>query len=94
MIHLDPPAIRATWQAHGQDADAELRSARGRTHSAGAHDLDGVSTTVRDAAGDVRGVLDVVLAVLAEHQDGMEACIADFETSDGRSAGSFDALAR
>ena len=94
MIHLDPPAIRTTWQTHGTDAAAELRSARARTDAAGGHDLDGVSDCVLRAARDVRGALDVVLAVLDEHATGMEACVTDFETSDGNSAGSFDALAR
>ena len=94
MIHLDPPAMQRTWQAHGQDAAAEFGSAHARTAAAGGHDLDGVSSTVRDAADEVRGALDVVLAVLEEHGEGMTACITDFRTSDGNSAGSFDALAR
>ena len=53
-----------------------------------------VSATVRDAASDLEGVLDVVLAVMDEHRGGMESCILDFENSDGNTAGAFNALTR
>jgi hypothetical protein len=86
--------MRAAWTAYGADAGDEFGDARGRCQAAGAHDLDDISATVRDAADDLSGVLDVVLAVLDEHRVGMEACITDFENSDGNTAGEFNALTR
>lgn len=86
--------MRAAWTAYGDDAGDEFRDARSGCPDAGAHDLDDVSATVRDAADDLQGVLDVVLAVLEEHRVGMEECITDFENSDGNSAGEFNALTR
>jgi len=94
VIELKPAAVRAAWTAYGNDARDEFGDARGRCEAAGAHDLDDVSTTLRDAAGDMGGVLDVVLAVLEEHRAGMEECIVDFENSDCNTAGEFNALTR
>lgn len=86
--------MRGAWAAYGDDARDEIDDARGRCQAAGAHDLDAVSATVRDAASDLQGVLDVVLAVMDEHRGGMESCILDFENSDGNTAGAFNALTR
>ncbi|MEO5665840.1 MAG: hypothetical protein ABIR39_21435 [Nocardioides sp.] len=94
MIELRPTAMRATWTTYGEDAADEFRAARNDCDDAGAHDLDDASATVRDAASDMLGVLDVVLAVLEEHRVGMEECITDFENSDGNRAGEFNALTR
>ena len=86
--------MRAAWTAYGEDAADEFRDARSDCPGAGAHDLDDISATVRDAAADLKSVLDVVLAVLEEHRVGMEECITDFDNSDGNSAGEFNALTR
>ena len=86
--------MRATWTTYGDDSADEFGDARSDCPDAGAHDLDDISATVRDAASDMQGVLDVVLAVLEEHRVGMEECITDFEHSDGNSAGEFNALTR
>jgi hypothetical protein len=86
--------MRAAWTSYGNDARDEFDDAHGRCEAAGAHDLDDVSATVGEAARDMVGVLDVVLAVLEEHRVGMEECITDFENSDGNSAGEFNALTR
>ena len=86
--------MRAAWNTYGDDARQEFDDAHGRCEAAGAHDLDDISATVRDAADDLLGVLDVVLAVLEEHRVGMEECITDFENSDGNTAGEFNALTR
>ena len=86
--------MRAAWTTYGDDAGDEFGDARGRCQVAGAHDLDDISATVRDAADDMSGVLEVVLAVLEEHRVGMEECITDFENSDGNTAGEFNALTR
>ena len=92
-LDIDPAAVRAAW-SHGVDADLELGSARRRTNAAGSADLDAVSDCVADAAADMRGVLDVVRAVVAEHGTGLEECMTTFETTDHQNAGEFDALRR
>lgn len=94
MIELRPAAIRTAWTAYGEDARDECADARSRCSAAGSHDLDDISATVRDAASDMEGVLDIVLAVLEEHRVGLEECITDFENSDGNRAGEFNALTR
>ncbi|RYB93924.1 hypothetical protein EUA93_05865 [Nocardioides oleivorans] len=92
-IILDPAAVRAGW-VHGDDAHADVQDALGRTTDAAGHDLADLAATLADAAGDLDGVLRVVLGVIAEHHVNTEQCIADFVASDGNSAGEFHGLAR
>lgn len=92
-LDIDPGAVRAAW-SHGDDADLEMVAARRRTTAAGSADLDAVTDCVADAASDMAGVLDVVRAVIAEHHDGLEACLATYAATDHESAGEFDALRR
>jgi len=92
-LDIDPTAVRQAW-SHGDDADLEVAAARRRTHAAGSADLDAVTDCVADAASDMAGVLDVVRAVIAEHQTGLESCLATYAATDRESAGEFDALNR
>ncbi len=92
-LDIEPAAVRAAW-SHGVDADLELTAARRRTDDAGSADLDAVSDCVADAAADLRGVLDVVKAVVAEHGTGLEDCMRTYELTDHQNAGEFDALRR
>lgn len=92
-IDLRPDAVRAGWQ-HADNAAAELRDARSRTGEAAGHDLADLAATLTDAAGDLDGVLGVVLGVLDEHHANVEDCIADFVATDGAAAGEFHGLAR
>lgn len=92
-IVLDPQAVRDGWQ-YADSARAEVQDARRSTTEAAGHDLAELAATLTDAAGDLDGVLGVVLGVIAEHHAEVETCIADFEASDGNSAGEFHGLAR
>jgi len=92
-MHLDPAAVRAGWQ-HAANADAEITDARGRIADAGGTGMADLAACLSDAASDMRGVLEVVSAVIAEHGTNIEACIADFQATDGQSAGEFHGLAR
>ncbi len=92
-INLDPGAVRAGWR-YGDNAHAEVQDALGRTAEAAGHDMVDLATALGDAAGDMDGVLRVVLGVIAEHRVNTEQCISDFLASDGHSAGEFRGLAR
>lgn len=92
-VVMRPDAVRAGW-VHADNAAAELRAARGRAADAAGHDLGDLAATLADAAGDLDGVLGVVLGVLDEHHGEVEACISDFLATDGASAGEFHGLAR
>lgn len=92
-MHLDPAAVRQGWQ-HATNADAEVADARGRIAQAAGSGMADLADTLADAACDLRGVLDVVSGVIAEHGTNIEACIADFRATDGQSAGEFHGLAR
>ncbi len=92
-MHLDPAAVRRGWQ-HATNADAEIVDARGRIGDAAGSGMADLADTLSDAASDLRGVLEVVSAVIAEHGTNVEACIADFQATDGRRAGEFHELAR
>lgn len=92
-MHLDPAAVRQGWQ-HATNADAEVVDARGRIAEAAGSGMADLADTLSDAASDMRGVLEVVSAVIAEHGTNVEACIADFRATDGQSAGEFRGLAR
>ncbi len=97
MLHActsTPAAVRSGWQ-HATNADAEVRRRprpdRGRGRARHGRPR---RHAVSDAASDMRGVLEVVSAVIAEHGTNVEACIADFQATDGQSAGEFHGLAR
>ena len=92
-MYLEPSAVRSGWQ-HAVNADAEITDARGRIAEAAGSGMADLATCLADAASDMRGVLEVVSAVIAEHGRGVEACIADFQATDGQSAGEFHGLAR
>ncbi len=92
-MHLDPGAVRNGWQ-HAQNADDEIADARGRIADAAGSGMGDLAGCLGDAASDMRGVLEVVSAVIAEHGTNVEACIADFLATDGQSAGEFRGLAR
>lgn len=92
-IVLNPQAVRDGWQ-YVDSARAEVQDARGRTTEAAGHDMADLAATLTDAAGDLDGVLSVVLGVIAEHHTNVKTCIADFTVSDGNSAGEFHGLAR
>ncbi len=92
-MHLDPGAVRSGWQ-HAVNADDEITDARGRIAEAAGSGMADLATCLNDAASDMRGVLEVVSAVIAEHGTNVEACIADFQATDGRRAGEFHGLAR
>ena len=86
--------MRAAWTTYGDDAGDEFGDARTRLPGGWRPRPRRRPATVRAAASDMSGVLDVVLAVLEEHRTGMEECITDFERTDGNSAGEFNALTR
>ena len=92
-MHLDPGAVRNGWN-HAQNADDEIRDALGRIAEAAGSGMADLASCLSDAASDMRGVLEVVSAVVAEHGTNVEACIADFQATDGQSAGEFHGLAR
>lgn len=91
-IHLEPAATRSNWSI-GLDGKREASEARKHTAVAGPA-LEGLEQVLPDAAQDMAGVLKVVDQVVDEHTEGMEACIADFQATDGNAAGEFRALAR
>jgi len=92
-VELDPAAIRAGWH-YGDNARAEVQDALTRTGDAAGNAVGDLAGTLADAAGDMEGVLRVVRGVIDEHRTGTERCIADFEATDGTSAGEFHGLAR
>ncbi len=92
-IFLDPQGLRQAWQ-HGTNAGAELTTAGERTSAAAGTEMGDLTVCLADAAADMRGVLEVAAAVVAEHGTNVEACITEFMATDGRSAGEFRALAR
>ncbi len=92
-MHLDPTAVRAGWR-NAARAEEEVAEARSRIAEATGSGMADLATTLTDAGADLRGVLDVVSAVVAEHGTGVEQCIADFQATDGQSAGEFHGLAR
>jgi hypothetical protein len=92
-IILNPEAVRAGWH-YGDNAHAEVQDAISRTADAAGHDMADLAPALADAAGDLDGVLRVVLGVIAEHHVNTEQCIADFQATDGTSAGEFHGLSR
>jgi hypothetical protein len=92
-MHLDPAAVRRGWQ-HAENAADEIADALGRISDAAGTSMGDLAACLSDAASDMRGVLDVVSAVITEHGTNVEACIADFQATDGQSAGEFHGLAR
>ena len=92
-MHLDPGAVRSGWQ-HAVNADDEITDARGRIAEATGSGMGDLASCLSDAAEALRGVLEVVSAVIAEHGSGVEACLADFQATDGQRAGEFHGLAR
>lgn len=92
-VILKPDAVRGGL-VHADNAAAELRQARSRTGDAAWHEMADLADCLADAAGDLRGVLDVVLGVVEAHHASVEDCITDFLTSDSNSAGEFHGLAR
>ena len=92
-MHLEPTLVRRAW-AHADNADDELRHAHGRSGEAAGVGMADLAATLADAAADMRGVLEVASAVITEHGAAVEACIADFQATDGASAGEFHGLAR
>lgn len=92
-MHLDPGAVRNGWQ-HAENAADEISDARGRTAEAAGSDMADLAACLSDAASDMRGALEVISAVITEHGTNVEACIADFQATDGQSAGEFHGLAR
>ncbi|MBC2931984.1 hypothetical protein [Nocardioides sp. zg-1228] len=92
-IELDPAAVRAGWH-YGDNARAEVQDGLDHTGEAAGHALGDLADALADAAGDMEGVLRVVRGVIDEHRTGTEQCIADFEATDGSSAGEFHGLAR
>lgn len=92
-IFIDPQRLRQSWQ-HGSNAGAELTAAGERTDAAAGTQMGDLATCLGDAAADMRGVLEVAAAVVTEHGTDVEACIDEFVTTDGRSAGEFHALTR
>lgn len=92
-MHLDPAAVRSGWQ-HAVNADDEIADARGRIAEAAGSGMADLAGCLSDASSDMRGVLEVISAVIAEHGTNLEACIADFQATDGQSAGEFHGLAR
>jgi len=92
-MKLVPAAVRQGWRPAG-DADDEVVEARGRITDACGAGMGELADTLGDAGSDMRGVLTVVSAVIAEHSTNIESCIATFEATDGREAGEFHGLAR
>ena len=92
-MHLDPAAVRRGWH-HAANADAEVVEAGTRIAEAKGSAMGDLAGCLTDAGTDLQGVLDVVASVIAEHGANVEECIADFQATDGRSAGEFHGLAR
>lgn len=92
-MHLDPTAVRTGWR-NAARAEEEVAEARSRITEASGSGMGDLASTLSDAGSDLRGVLDVVSAVIAEHGTNVEECIADFQATDGQSAGEFHGLAR
>lgn len=90
-IELRPAGIRDGWQ-YGESAADEVRSALTWTEAAAGSDLGPLQDCLSAAASDVHGSLQVVASVLREFGAGIEECIADFEATDGASAGAFNSL--
>ena len=87
-ITLEPDALRRAWR-HGAAAGDELDRARRHTTGAagGSGELAGLADCLAEAARDLDGALLVADAVVDEHGEGLAACVADFEATDGVSAG-------
>lgn len=92
-MYLDPAAVRSGW-THATNAADEVADAQGRIAEASGTVMADLARTLGGAASDMRGVLDVVSAVIGEHGTNVEACITDFQATDGASAGEFHGLAR
>ena len=92
-ITLQPDALRRAWR-HGAAAADELD--RARRHTAGAAggpgQLAGLADLLAESARDLDGALRVAGALVDEHGAGLAACVADFEATDGASAGRFHGL--
>ena len=92
-IFIDPEGLRHAWR-HGADACDEIAAARACTAAAAGSGLGDLAACLADAAGGLRGSLDVAAAVVEEHGQGVEGCIEVFVATDGRTAGRFHGLDR
>ncbi|MDT9592071.1 hypothetical protein RDV89_03280 [Nocardioides zeae] len=90
-IHLEPDAVRAAW-AHGTSAQEEIDAARGFTDAASGASTGPLGPALAHAAGRADGALATASAVLGEFATNVEGCIAEFQATDGGSAGAFNEL--
>ena len=91
MTTMDPAAVRAGWQ-HGTAAEDEVDQARTHTGAAAGASTGPFAPPLAFAAEQVDGALATASAVLAEFDRNVESCIADFQATDGASAGTFNEL--
>ncbi|MCL2092548.1 MAG: hypothetical protein FWH11_15335 [Micrococcales bacterium] len=94
-IAVDPDAVRRAWDAGVVVGAERLVDCRDRHHGAARGvSMAGLDRCLTDAVGAVTGAVVTVGAVCAELGEGVEACLATWQATQGQTVGELKALQR
>lgn len=94
-IAVDPDAVRHAWATGVVAGQERLVDCRDRHHEAArGRSMAGLAGCLVDAVGAVSGAVGTVAGVCTELGEGVEACLATWQATQGQMVGELNVLER
>jgi len=91
-IAIDESAVRLAWVRGAAQAEPELEVTSADRSRARYADVGDLQDRMAAALETMSGVTGTALALLVEHYENLDACLAAYRASDGTSSGTFRVL--